>query len=357
MTELNVNTLFHKLNHQKYNPVYLVLGKQNYISKLIKKAFINMIPKSQRVMNLSSYDMESTSIQALVDDAKGLPFLGKYHLILVHNPYFLTGKRDKFVNPKIKKANTKNSLKNLSNYLKAPNQTTIMVIFAPYPKIDKRRKINKLLLKDTTVLNLNHVQGAFVSSYIANQIGKHGYAIKNDSLNLLIRRTGNNLSEAMHALPQLFMYSVHAPNKEITKQAIKNIIPAMLNENIFTLVNDVLKGETAQADSLYHNLIKSGQPPLSINALLLSQFRVLIQTWILNNQHQNQWQIARTLRVNPYRIKLALQSNQHFTFYQLSQAYLGLVQTEIKLKSGSNDPELLFEMLMTKYTLATKKHA
>ena len=62
-----------------------------------------------------------------------------------------------------------------------------------------------------------------------------------------------------------------------------------------------------------------------------------------------QGNIAGTLKVQPYRVKLALRKIKRFSLGDLRKAYLGLFENEEKMKSTSQDPELLFQMFLLKF--------
>ncbi len=59
------------------DPVYLILGDQAYLAQQVKDIFIDLIPDTERSMNIGSYDMEDVSVSAAVEDAISVPFLVK----------------------------------------------------------------------------------------------------------------------------------------------------------------------------------------------------------------------------------------------------------------------------------------
>ena len=58
---------------------------------------------------------------------------------------------------------------------------------------------------------------------------------------------------------------------------------------------------------------------------------------------------AKALKVHPFRVKLAMQNARKFSNNSLKSAYLGLAEIEEKLKTSSQNPELLFQLFLTKY--------
>ena len=100
---------------------------------------------------------------------------------------------------------------------------------------------------------------------------------------------------------------------------------------------------------LYHELLEQKEEPIKINAILIGQFRLLLQVKILQKHSYDQGSIASTLKVHPFRVKLAMQNARKFSNNSLKSAYLGLAEIEEKLKTSSQNPELLFQLFLTKY--------
>lgn len=336
---MKVNELLAQIKNNNINPIYLVLGKEDYLINEIKKNFVELIPEEERTMNFASYDMENQNIAIAVGDAESLPFFGEKRLVVVNNPYFLTGERSK--------SNLDHDIDSFIEYVNHPVDSTVMVIMAPYVKLDARKKVTKQLKKNAEVIDLTKLDDRAIQSYVANNIKSNGYSIEVDALQELLGRVSNDLSSAMNELPKLFLYC--QKDNVITKDSIDSLVAKSLDQNVFDLINYVMKKDAKNAIDLYRNLIVDDQEPLQINAVLLSQFRLLLQVSVLSRKGYSQGNIAEKLRVHPFRVKLAIQNIRKYKFSSLRDAYLGLVNVEEKLKSTSESPELLFQMFTLKF--------
>ncbi|QBP17927.1 DNA polymerase III subunit delta [Acetilactobacillus jinshanensis] len=336
---MGIQKLLNDLTHKKFQSIYLILGNQEYLNRLIRNRFIKLIPDGERAMNFAEYDMHTVQLDSVLNDATSTPFIGSHRLIFVDNPDFLTGKPAQKVN--------KNHINELVKYLKRPMPSTILVFFAPYSKLDGRKKITKTVKHTATTVNLNYFSEAQTNRFVQSVITKHGYKISPSNLSLLLQRTEGQLSSIMGDLPKLLLYCRNT--KVISKKAIDTLVTKSLNQNVFDLVNDVLYQRTTQAISLYHNLIIEGQPSLQINAILVNQFRLLLQVMILYRYGYSQGSLSRMLKTNPFRIKIALRLINNFSMEQLMAADLGLIHMEIQMKSTNQSPEMLFELFMLKF--------
>lgn len=336
---MNVNEVKKDIKNNNLKPIYLILGQEEYLIEQLKKEFYKIIPDEEKTMNFASYDMESQNVAVAVEDAASFPFFGEKRLVFITNPYFLTGD------------NTKNSvdhdLDSFLEYITHPVDSTIMVIIAPYNKLDARKKLTKELKKSAEFIDFSQIDEKAVTTYVSNFIQNAGYQIENSTLQSFIERVSGDLSKAMNEIPKLLLYCQN--DKVITMDAINSLVAKSLDQNVFDLINLVMKKNSKEAIDLYRNLLLEDQEPLQINGALISQFRLLIQVMGLANKGYSQGNIATKLGVHPYRAKLAMQNIRKYSFKSLSDAYLGLVDLETELKSTQESPELLFQMFTLKF--------
>ena len=71
-----------------------------------------------------------------------------------------------------------------------------------------------------------------------------------------------------------------------------------------------------------------------MNAILLGQFRLLLQVSYLKKAGYQEPEIQKTLAVHPYRVKLALNQCRRYGTPLLEAAFQQLVETEYALKTS-----------------------
>lgn len=319
--------------------VYLVQGDQDYLIDQIKKQFMQLIPEEEREMNIGIYDMEEESIGSAIDDAQSIPFFGKQRLVIIKRPTFLTGMKTK--------SRVEHNLDDLISYLEHPEPSTVLVIFAPYDKLDSRKKITKALKKSAQVLEINQNSEQQIKRLVTEIIADNGYQTSPEVVEAIVQRTSANLTLIMNGLEKLFLY--YQDTKVIESNVVADLVGQSMEQNVFDLVQLVLTKKVTKAIELYHSLIVEGEEPLRINAVLVQQFRLLLQVMILKKHGYSQGSLASSLKVHPYRIKLAIQLGGRFEYQDLRRGYLGLIDLETSLKSTSQDPEFLFELFLLKF--------
>lgn len=337
---MTINELLKTLaTGQTLSNVYVILGQADYFQRRLKRGFKQQVPAEEQTMNFASYDMETVPLAVALDDAMAAPFFGERRVVCIDNPQFLTGET--------KKQKVEHDIDSLQKYLESPMPSTVLVFFAPYDKLDARKKVTKQLKKVATIVEINQFSERDVRQFVTDQLKQDGYTLEPAALNDLIQRTDADLTLIMSELPKLELYTL--PEKTITQAAISGLVTQTLTQNVFDLVNRVLAKNTAGAVTLYRELLQAKEEPLKINAILQGQFRLLIQTKVLAKQGYSQGKLASILKVHPYRIKLALQTHRRFQLTDLNRAYLGLFRVEKQMKSTTMDPELLFSLFMTQF--------
>ncbi|MCA5012635.1 MULTISPECIES: DNA polymerase III subunit delta [unclassified Enterococcus] len=336
---MNLQEALQQVRQQQFASVYLVQGTEGYLSELFKTELMNQLIKTEDdQFNFSSFDMEEVPLSVAIEEAETIPFFGDYRLVFIENPYFLTAER--------KTTGLDHDIDSLLKYLEEPSPTTILVFNASVEKLDERKKITKSLKKQATFIDVNPMGEREVRQYIEQTIQSEGYDIRPEAFDLLLQLTDLNLSKVMGELQKLFLFS--SEDKVISLHAVKELVPKSLEHNVFDLTNEVLSGNGEKAIQLYEDLLLQGEETIKLNAILLNQIRLFLQTKILAKLGYQQANIADTLKIHPYRVKLALQQVRHFELERLEEIYDELVENDVKMKTGKMDKELLFELFILK---------
>lgn len=337
---MDVPTLLKNLKQQKLQSIYLVKGTESYLIDQVKDQFQALLTPDEATMNFGNYDLATTPLATALDDAMSAPFFGDRRLVFMQNPIFLTAES--------KQAKIVHDVDSFLTYLNDPPQTTILVIFAPYDKLDERKKVTKTLKKHAALVDVQPLSEQQARQYVNDYLTAQQLTIEPEALQLLIARTEANLSLMMAELTKLTLYAMQ--DQRITTAAVEQLVTQNLEQNVFTLVDAVMARDVARGLTLYHQLVLQKEEPLKLNAILVGQFRLLLQVKILQRGGYSQGELAKVLRVHPYRIKLAINQAKKFPQIALRQAYLGLVDLEYKLKTSQQAPELLFQLFILKFS-------
>lgn len=329
-----------KIRKGQFSPVYLFLGTESFFIQEAREALLrHSMDEGDQELNVGVYNLEEVPLDRALEDAESLPFFGERRLVIAENPQFLTGEKPK--------NNLEHDIGWLEAYVNQPADTTILAFFAPYEKLDNRKKISKLLQKKATIVDVSPLGATETRQYLSRYVKEEGFDMDRNTAQFFFERTEENLSKGIHELQKLFLAAMDT--KKITKKMVEDLVPRNLEQNIFEIVTDVLNKNTQQAIQTYRDLILQKEEPIKINAILLGQFRLLLQVKLLAKKGYQQPDMAKVLKIHPYRIKLANQQIRNLSEEVLMRAYLGLVEAEKNMKTGNSLKEIQFELFMLQY--------
>lgn len=310
--------------------IYLFYGLEYY---LIKKE-LNTILQKEKIdfLNQNTYDLENSRLQDIIDDASTISLFGEKKAIIVENSYIFTATTNK----KFPEQNTDF----LMSYLKQPNPDTLLFFLVNKETIDQRKKIVTALKEVGIVKEFAPVEN--LRQYVTSMIKP--YQISSSDVDFLLHRVGNQLSILEQEIQKLKTYK----NKdlEITRQDVIDVTCKTVDIDLFTLIDDIVNQNKERALECYNEMLKRGEEPIKIIILLANQFRMMYQAKQLLKKGYSEKDIATTLKVHPYRIKLALEKSRGFQEEVLLQYLEHLAQLDYQIKSGRIDKNIGLELFI-----------
>ena len=336
---MTLQTELAKIRKKDFSHVYTLLGTESYLIETFKKELKENVSLDEAEdLNIITFDMNEIELSEVIHEAETIPFFGDYKVIFVENPYFLTAEK--------KKSDLTHDTVALEAYLKNPLETTILVFVVSVEKMDERKKVVKLLKKESLVVDVSPMTEKTIIPYVGSYIENEGYSMDKHAFERMMYLTNMNLSQMMNELNKLFLYKVES--KQITKNDIEELIPKSLEHNIFDLNQYVLGSKPEKSLLLYQDLLVGGEETIKILSILIGQIRLLLQVKILVEMNYQQSNITDTLKIHPYRIKLAVQQSRPMESKKLGEMMNELIELDYQIKTGQIDKELGFELFLLK---------
>lgn len=304
--------------------VYLLYGSKEFeIDNEIKK-----IINGANQMNISRYDLNNDDIKNVINDCETFSLFDDTKIVIADNAIMFTGSSNK-------------DAEIIEKYLNNINKTTILIFIVHNEKIDSRKKITKLITKNGKVIEFNDEIN--IESF-AKELLKD-YKINYQNLKLLLDRVGNNPLIIQNEIEKLKLYK---DNKEISEEDIINVTTKTVDINIFKLIDSIVKKEKDTAIEIYHEMLKVNEEPIKIIIMLANQFRIMYQSKELLKKGYSEKDIASTLQIHPYRVKLAIQNSKAYDSKSLLKFLSDLADTDINIKSGKENKDLALELFILK---------
>ena len=331
--------IWKKIKKGEIAPIYLLYGTEAFLINETKQLLLkSILTEEEKDFNFFAYDLEETPLELAIEDAETFPFLGERKVIFLHNPSFLTSEKTK--------EKIDHNIARFETYLKEPAPYTIMVISAPYEKLDERKKITKELKRNAAIVEAKKLNEAELKAWLKERAKRIGIEIEPDALELMLTLTGTNMFMLTSELDKLALYATD--EKRINVALVEKLVSKSLEQNIFTLIEKVVQRKLDEALRIYFDLLKQNEEPIKILALLANQFRLIYQVKELSRKGYGQQQISVFLKTHPFRVKLAAGQAVKFTDEELATLMNLIAEADYQMKTGGMNKSLLIEMLLFK---------
>lgn len=317
--------------------VYVLYGEESYLIQENKNKIIEKtLHKDDREFNISQYDLEETPIEDVVTDAETFPFLGEKKVVIAYNPVFLKGKPDKL--------SFEHDVDSLLEYIQNPADYTVLIVIAPYEKLDERKKVFKQLKKQGEIIPCQPVKEWDIDKWIKTLADELHIVVPQDIYELFSREIGTNLMALRSEMEKLALNV--GEGGVVTKELAEQLLSHSAEASGLKLVDAVMERDLGRAIQLYKDLEKLNEEPIALTALLASQFRIISQAKVLKQKGYAQNQMRNYIKAHPYVIKMALKRERYFTQQELNHIMEQLAETDHILKQGKMDKPLAFELLL-----------
>lgn len=328
------NVIWKKIASGKIDPVYLLTGVEHHIFDSTIERLKKALPEIDEA-SIIRMDLTELPVEAVIEEADTLPFLEDHKLIIATNASFLSG-QDK------KRSDVEHNLEVLEEWLANPSPTATVVFIAPYEKLDGRKRITKKMREMTTVIEALRLEGNDLFTWIQQEARTNGVNITTQTAQVLVSMAGDNLLTLSNEIGKIAVYL--GEQGEITPDVIEELVTRTPEMDVFRLTDAYIAGNIGRTVSIYHDLLRNGEEPIMLTSLVAGQIRLMIHVQSLRRKGYQQHQIAKTLHVHPYRVKLMLENRSLPGEERLLMILKNLAEIDYKLKSTSGKRERLLEL-------------
>ena len=331
-----------KISAENLPPILVLSGDDIGQFEWMKEQLFKKVGYDSSDLNYSYFDMKEAAYAEVELDLVSLPFFADEKIVILDHFVDVTTAKKRYL--------TDDELQSFEGYLSAPLETTRLIVIAE-GKLDSKRRIVKLLKRDAQLLEATELKEQELRAHFAEEIKSLGLAIDSQAFDQLLIKSGFDFSEIQKNLEFLKTYKGAS---SITITDIEEAILKTLQDNLFDLIQMILKKQIDSARSLVKDLRLQGEDEIKLLAILLSQFRIYTQVKLLKQEGRTESQIVSDLseltgrKVNPYQVKFALRDSRGISLAYLEQAICLLIDTDFQMKSGTYEKDYLFDLAVLK---------
>ena len=281
---VNENTLIADLKQQRFKPVYLLTGEEDYYIDLVSDFFENHViaPEYQDFDQTVVYGRD-VDMSMVLGCAKRYPMLAPYQLVLVKESQDIDVKSWDLLVP----------------YLEHPCERTILVFCYRHKKFDKRTKAYLAIKREGVVYEHAKLYEDQLPTWIANYVNAAGYSITQKAALLISESLGNDLGKIANELSKVFI--VLEKGSVIDDNVVESNIGISKDYNVFELQNAIGRRDVVKCNRIVNHFAANPKDnPIQMVLPLLYSYIVKVMIYI---QEPDKLKAASVMKVHPFFLK------------------------------------------------------
>ena len=280
--------------------------------------------------NIIKYDMLETSIAIVIEELDTYNFLSDRKVVVCENSFFLSSSKAK--------TNVEWDLSLLKKYIASPNPLNCLILICD--KLSTKADIKELLSNNIEVINTNISLESIIKEELKD------YNISSSTIKYLMEYCLNDNERILNEVKKLKLYKLD--DKVITNDDINDIVIRSYDDDIFDLVNAVIKRNKYLAFDIYKRIVVNERDVTGIIGSISNNIRNMYISKILTKDRLSNEVIAEKLGVKPGAIYIALENGRGFSETKLLSLLNDLADLDYASKTTSSNPSTLFELFLLK---------
>src|SRR5215813_5130351 len=213
-------------------------------------------------------------------------------------------------------------------YIKDPNESTTMVFVAA--KLDGRLKFTQTLIQASVVVDCGPLKDSQLVPWLKQEAHRGGIRLEEDALHLLKEACGGSLYSARREIEKLASYV--SGDRAVTTADVATLRGIEPGQSVFDLAAAIGAKHRGKALAIVARNLEAGEAPLRILGSLAWQYRRLWKVKELLRQGGREGEAARTLRMDPSKVRAFLDQFPDAHLYEALRLFL---EADARLKGGS----------------------
>ena len=308
-------------------PGYLVVGddalKRERIAAGIKRCLAQM---GDMTFNTDAFDGETAEGPAIVNACRTVPFLSPYRLVAVSNA------------EKLKKADSEA----LVDYLKAPNESTVLLLSAE--KLAKSTRLYKAVaaLGTKAVIECVSPKARDLPNLVREMAPAHGATMTADAAFKLVELVGDNTVRLDAEVAKLAL--LHEGSQPIGVREVLDNVSRVAEPSRWDFVNAFSARNVAACVSMLEQM--KSVSPHSLIGLCENRIRELMAAQSMIRRG-TPGATAKALGKQDWQVRSVVTDARRFKASELQQSLLSARTTEMAMNSGKDVDAVFLEWVLS----------
>lgn len=315
--------------------IYVIYGPQE---ALVKNRINEIIAEKIGAVdgfNYVYYSCLDTPLEDIVQDAITLPFGIDKKVIVIRQPFFLTGEK-----PKLEFDFDDQPL---ISYLSKPLESAVLIFECLSSKLASTTPLFKKLKEVALIEEIKDIQKQDWALEAGKILRKYQVSVDKEGMVELLERCGQDYEKLRSEIAKLSIF-----NSKITKFDVEALVARPLEDNTFLLSEKLIDKDIGGAIKLFRDLKMQQHEPVALISMVAKQIRFLYYVCVLGNQGMREEEIAAELQAHSYRVKLALRRTGGMRPQDLMAILNEMAKLDQAIKSGQVERFQAFELFLLK---------
>ena len=313
------------IKQQNFKNAYLLYGQERYLLRQYRDRLKTALCGDGDTMNTHIYEGKDINVGEIIDLAETLPFLAERRVIIITGSGLFKSGGEK-----------------MAEYLQSPNETTYFVFTES--EVDKRSKLYKTVQSKGYAAEFTTQDESTLKRWIAGTLAKDNKKITENTVQLLLTKTGTDMDNIQMELEKLICYCMD--RDVITDADVETVCTNRITNHIFDMINAIADKRKKQALELYYDLLALKEPPMRILFLIARQCNMLLQAKELKSRGYDNRTVGSKLGVAPFIASKYLTQASRFSSAVLQKAVQQCVEAEEAVKTGRLNDMMSVEILI-----------
>ena len=304
----------------KVCPAYLISGNDRFLCysalDLIKKAANISLSDLNEVVVAG----ENCTLDDIVKSASVFPFVDEYRLVQVNN-----------FSAKVKEKNNV-----LSEYLKNPLESTILVFFNLEANDAIKPFMDKIVHIDCDKLDVNTI-----ARVVKTKAKQSGTTIEDQAIEKLILYCNNDMARITSELEKLICY---ASDKQIREQDVMDLVEQDKEYQVFELSEFIAIGNKEKALDLVYTICSDSRGTFSLLTPLYNSYKRAL--YVAVNKDKTDSELASLLGIKEYAVKMSKNQAKAYNPKKLKQIVDMLYEADRNIKMGKINDQIAIKTVV-----------
>ena len=343
----NYREVFQDITAGRFVPAYLLYGEERFlIDELfaaLGKAYLGEDPGyGQEKIDGAELTLE----QALLRLGEASLFASRKLLLVKEPPYLAAKKSESREGGEEKGEKPAELLKKFIAGEKTQDIPSRIIVFRA-KKVDKRRRLFKLLGKEAVVVHCAPLRRNELGRWIREQAARRGKKIEPAAVQRLLWSGENDLYTLSNELDKYSLY-LGEGEAAITAAVVGKLFSGDIRSNVFALTDALSEGSMERALRALALLERKREEPLKIFFMLTRHYRLLLGARSLREEKIPSARHPRELGVSPFEAGKVFKQSAAFSRESLEEIIIALQKIDRRIKTGRIPPRQALELAMAR---------